>query len=65
MSVMAMVQHNLMWGDDMNKYCPYCQREIAPYEEDGEIVKTQDGGMIYVHDAVPHDEDYNFEELQW
>ena len=47
-----------------NQYCPFCQREISPYEENGEIFKTQDGGMIYVHDAVPHDEDYNFEELQ-
>ena len=45
-------------------YCPFCQREIEPYEEDGEIVVTQDGGLIFVHDAVPHDEDFNFEELQ-
>lgn len=48
----------------MPKYCPFCQREIAPYEEDGEIWTSSDGGMIYVHDDVPHDEDYNFEELQ-
>ena len=48
----------------MNKYCPYCQREIVPSEEDGEVFRAQDGGMIYIHDAVPHDEDYNFEELQ-
>jgi hypothetical protein len=40
------------------------ETEIAPAKEMCEIVKTQDGGMIYVHDAVPHDEDYNFEELQ-
>ena len=39
-------------------YCPFCQREIEPYEEDGEIVVTQDGGLIFVHDAVPHDDDF-------
>lgn len=45
-------------------YCPFCQREIEPYKEDGEVVTTQDGGLIFVHDDVPHDEDFNFEELQ-
>ena len=54
-------------------YCPFCQRDILPYvdEETGEPLVVSDsedpldeGGFVYVHDGVPHDPDYKFEELQ-
>jgi hypothetical protein len=54
-------------------YCPFCQRDIEPFidEETGEplIVSDRDdpldkGGFVYVHDDVPHDNDYTFEALQ-
>lgn len=47
-------------------YCPFCQRVIQPYrdEDTDEVVVLEDGGMIYVHDDVPHDDDYTFEALQ-
>lgn len=49
-----------------NKYCPFCQRDIEPYvgEDTGEVFEATDGGKIYVHDDVPHDDDYTFEALQ-
>ena len=34
-------------------YCPFCKREIEPESDDEE-------GLLYVHDNVPHDADYNF-----
>lgn len=47
------------------KYCPFCQRYIEPFvDDDGDEVLTADGGFIYVHDDVIHDEDYDFKELQ-
>ena len=46
-------------------YCPFCARNIQPaVDEDGDIIEMPDGGRIYIHDEVPHDEDYHFEELQ-
>jgi len=33
-------------------------------DEDGDIIVFEDGGMIYVHDDVPHDVDYDFGVLQ-
>ncbi len=54
-------------------YCPFCQRDIEPFidEETGEplIVRDEEdpldeGGFVYVHDDVPHDNDYTFEALQ-
>lgn len=47
------------------KYCPLCQRSIEPHvDDDGEEARTDDGGFIYVHDDVLHDDDYTFGELQ-
>lgn len=47
------------------KYCPFCQRNIEPYvDDDGEEILTVDGGFIYAHDDVPHDDDYDFKGLQ-
>lgn len=47
------------------RYCPYCQRVIYPHRDlTGELVTTPDGGFIYVHDDVEHDEDYDFRDLQ-
>lgn len=44
------------------KYCPFCQRDIAPWaDEDGETTLA-DGSHVYVHDDVPHDTDYTFED---
>ena len=37
-------------------YCPFCQKNIEPeagFEE-----------PVYIHDDVPHDPDYRFEEMQ-
>lgn len=46
-------------------YCPFCQRNISPAEDDdGNVISFPDGGVIYVHDDVPHDEDFNFGVLQ-
>lgn len=45
-------------------YCPYCQREVSPESEDGELIRTEEGGLIYVHDDVVHDDDYDFGVLQ-
>lgn len=49
-----------------SNYCPFCQRNIEPYidEETQEVLTMPDGGVIYVHDDVPHDEEYNFGVLQ-
>lgn len=55
-----------------SKYCPFCRRHIEPFRgDDGEIFiysesddPLDEGGMVYIHDEVPHDEDYNFKELQ-
>ena len=46
-------------------YCPFCCRNIQPEcDEFGDEIKMPEGGRIYVHDDVPHDHDYRFEELQ-
>ena len=47
-------------------YCPFCQRNVEPFtdEDTGEILTLPDGGVVYIHDEVPHDPDYKFEELQ-
>jgi hypothetical protein len=47
-------------------YCPFCQRDIEPSEDEfGELIISDNGGFIYVHDdGVLHDDDYDFEELQ-
>ena len=46
-------------------YCPFCCRNIEPEcDEFGDEIKMPEGGRIYVHDDVPHDPDYRFEELQ-
>jgi hypothetical protein len=55
-------------GDNMQAsiYCPFCQRDIEPSEDEfGELIISDNGGFIYVHDdGVLHDDDYDFEELQ-
>lgn len=48
-------------------YCPFCQRQISPEvddDDDGEAIRTEEGGFIYVHDDVRHDESFTFGELQ-
>ena len=46
-------------------YCPFCCRDIEPVcDEFGDDIEMPEGGHIYVHDDVPHDPDYQFEELQ-
>lgn len=54
-----------------DRYCPFCQRHISPEtDEDGELIKYEDypgdpaPGFLYVHDDVPHDDDYTFEDIQ-
>jgi hypothetical protein len=45
-------------------YCPFCQRDIeAETDEFGDEIDIE-GGRVFVHDEVPHDPDYKFEELQ-
>ncbi|UIW10377.1 hypothetical protein [Flyfo siphovirus Tbat2_3] len=45
-------------------YCPYCQREIEPQcDTKGEVIVV-DGGHIYLHDDVIHDDDYNGQTIQ-
>lgn len=46
-------------------YCPFCQRNIEPEcDEDDWVIELPEGGHLYIHDDVPHDPDYKFEELQ-
>ena len=46
-------------------YCPFCCRDIEPEcDEFGDEIDMPEGGRLYVHDDVPHDSDYQFEELQ-
>ena len=46
-------------------YCPFCCRDIEPVcDEFGDEIEMPEGGRVYVHDDVPHDPDYQFEELQ-
>ena len=46
-------------------YCPVCCRDIEPEcDEFGDEIEMPEGGRMYVHDDVPHDHDYQFEELQ-
>ena len=46
-------------------YCPFCCRNIEPEcDEFGDEIEMPEGGLLYVHDDVPHDPDYQFEELQ-
>lgn len=43
------------------QYCPFCQRHIEPERDDlGDLYITHEGGFIYVHDEVLHDDDYTF-----
>ncbi|HDN9789315.1 TPA: hypothetical protein P2N04_001091 [Aeromonas salmonicida] len=46
------------------KYCPFCQRDIEPEQEDGVVIGLASGDRVYVHDDVKHDPDYQFGELQ-
>lgn len=39
------------------KYCPFCQRYIEPSNTE-EVEGGEHDGFIYVHDDVPHDEDF-------
>ena len=46
-------------------YCQFCCRNIEPEcDDDGEEIEMPEGGRLYVHDDVPHDQDYLLEELQ-
>lgn len=45
------------------QYCPFCQRHIEPERDDFGVVMTHEGGFIYVHDEVLHDDDYTFTPL--
>jgi len=37
-------------------YCPICGRDIEP-ENAEEVELGENGGYIYVHDDIPHEED--------
>lgn len=39
-------------------YCPFCQRAIEPEWDDDE------DDLVYTHDDVPHDEDFDYGPLQ-
>ncbi|ELY5775174.1 hypothetical protein [Cronobacter sakazakii] len=46
------------------RYCPFCQRHIEPARDDlGVPYRADDGGFIYVHDPVMHDDEYTFTPL--
>lgn len=46
------------------QYCPYCQRYIEPARDEFNVVyMTEEGGFVYVHDEVIHDDDYTFTPL--
>lgn len=46
-------------------YCQFCERKVGPeLDDDGEAMRTEEGGFIYVHDDVRHDESFTFGELQ-
>ena len=49
---------------DKSIYCPYCQRNIEPERDAENQVIVVDGGYIYLHDNVIHDEDYNGQAIQ-
>nr|AKD43394.1 hypothetical protein [Aeromonas salmonicida subsp. salmonicida] len=51
-------------GMSETKYCPFCQRDIEPEQEDGVVIGLASGNRVYVHDDVKHDPDYQFGELQ-
>lgn len=44
------------------KYCPFCQRNIEPCNTD-EYESGEHDGLIYVHDDVAHDDDYDFGDM--
>jgi len=44
------------------KYCPFCQHDIEPCNVE-EYESGEHDSLIYVHDAVVHDEDYDFGEI--
>ncbi len=48
--------------EETAKYCPFCQRNIKPSNWI-EFERGNDDGLIYVHDDVEHDEDYDFEPM--
>ncbi len=46
----------------MKQYCPFCQRDIEASNID-EVESGEHEGYIFVHDDVPHDEDYDFTNM--
>ena len=46
----------------MKQYCPFCQRDIEA-SNTKEVEAGECGEYIFVHDDVPHDEDYNYTDL--
>lgn len=53
-----------MIAESKTHYCPFCQRHLEPEKDEYGDVILIEGGMVYLHDEVIHDEDYKFEELQ-
>ena len=46
----------------MKKYCPFCQRDIEASNID-EVESGEHSEYVFAHDAVSHDEDYDFTEI--
>ena len=46
--------------NETKQYCHYCQREIEAANIE-EVENGEHDGYIFVHDPVPHDDDYNFD----
>jgi hypothetical protein len=44
------------------EYCPFCQRVIYPSNVD-EFMNGEHDGFIFVHDDVPHDDDFEFKKM--
>lgn len=51
-------------------YCPFCGRTIeAEVDADGDVIDAsdftdgEDSGPLFIHDAVPHDPDYDLMPL--
>lgn len=58
-----MVTTGLLWEnfmkDKTKQYCPFCCREIEAANIE-EVDSGERDGYIFAHDAVPHDDDYDF-----
>ncbi len=49
-------------SNPVKRYCPFCQRYIEASNEK-DVDSGEHDGYIFVHDAVPHDDDFTFKPM--